>query len=55
MGWLIITQLYGEPEKKNIDMINILKDVLNSSNKSKACPKWIWKKLKGKMQATSIF
>jgi hypothetical protein len=29
-------------------MINILNDVLNNSNKSKACPKWLWEKLKGK-------
>jgi hypothetical protein len=48
MGWLTITQLNGEPEKKNIDMINILKDVLNNSNESKACPKWLWEKLKVK-------
>jgi hypothetical protein len=34
MGWLSIMQLNGEPEKKNTDMINITKNLLNNSNES---------------------
>ncbi len=48
MGWLTITQLNGKPEKKTIDMINITKNLLNNSNESRACPKWLWERLKVK-------
>jgi hypothetical protein len=48
MGWLTVMQLNGEPEKKNIDMINSTKSLLNNSNKSQACPELLWEKIKVK-------